>query len=524
MDSPVRKMQKKNDYNRHKLLRKIKRKREAEKEQQLHAAEKELKKRLKQPKYGDGKVYYLDNPEQARLNPETGGWQVLDKNGQSIANEGGYMLPTLEVDPINNPDLAGIAEKNTPQLNQGEIQSTVQKLWQPVKNYFNELSWRLQHPEEGPIGGKYTMPAIALAGLMGSDAALGAIDAAVEATGIPTFMANNPITTATIGAGIEAPMYSELIQRRLINGDNSGGLLQDAMDATVGLSALSRMPTVANNAYKLTKQGLNWVNRNYVKPYRLSRAINTGINNTQITPSKMQPFINTDWYNLLMSKNGNNYYRLASTKELAGKNSPNGMFLSHTTPWEEFVGSPTGYINVRMAEETNGSPILYEFPHSTFGDLKATGYTGLQAGYNDYNVADLGRQHLLFGDTSSGARGPVRVISDKNAELLEMDPFIMGITERPLKPNGLYDANPIYEDIYNGYQTAVSPEILNNAITNSNYMLYERTPNGIQKTLHIGENPKNIQPPASIVDFNTAKTASNQQALRRIRTSLKQSK
>lgn len=50
MDSPVRKMQKKNDYNRHKLLRKIKRKREAEKEQEQHAAEKELKRRLRQPK------------------------------------------------------------------------------------------------------------------------------------------------------------------------------------------------------------------------------------------------------------------------------------------------------------------------------------------------------------------------------------------------------------------------------------------------------------------------------------------
>lgn len=52
MDSPVRKMQKRNDYNRHKLLRKIKRQRKARAEQEAHAAEKELKKRLKlkQPK------------------------------------------------------------------------------------------------------------------------------------------------------------------------------------------------------------------------------------------------------------------------------------------------------------------------------------------------------------------------------------------------------------------------------------------------------------------------------------------
>lgn len=57
MDSPVRKMQKKNDYNRHKLLRKIKRRRKADNEKQSKIAEKELKRRLKvtPPKFEDGK-------------------------------------------------------------------------------------------------------------------------------------------------------------------------------------------------------------------------------------------------------------------------------------------------------------------------------------------------------------------------------------------------------------------------------------------------------------------------------------
>lgn len=57
MDSPVRKMQKRNDYNRHKLLRKIRRQRRAQVEQQKVAAEKELKRRLRvtPPKFGDGK-------------------------------------------------------------------------------------------------------------------------------------------------------------------------------------------------------------------------------------------------------------------------------------------------------------------------------------------------------------------------------------------------------------------------------------------------------------------------------------
>lgn len=55
-------MQKRNDYNRHKLLRKIKKQREAEKEQQAHIAEKELKRKLRKPRYDDGKDSENINP------------------------------------------------------------------------------------------------------------------------------------------------------------------------------------------------------------------------------------------------------------------------------------------------------------------------------------------------------------------------------------------------------------------------------------------------------------------------------
>ena len=58
MDSPVRKMQKRNDYNRHKLFRKIRRRRRAQAEQLSRVAEKELKKKLRVTpvKYGEGKI------------------------------------------------------------------------------------------------------------------------------------------------------------------------------------------------------------------------------------------------------------------------------------------------------------------------------------------------------------------------------------------------------------------------------------------------------------------------------------
>lgn len=55
MESTKRKMQKRNDYQRHKLFRKINRRRKAQAEADQHIAEKQLRKKLKLPKFGGGK-------------------------------------------------------------------------------------------------------------------------------------------------------------------------------------------------------------------------------------------------------------------------------------------------------------------------------------------------------------------------------------------------------------------------------------------------------------------------------------
>lgn len=52
MESPKRKMQKRNGYQRHKLFRKIKRRRKAQAEAEQHIAEKQLRKKLKKPQRG----------------------------------------------------------------------------------------------------------------------------------------------------------------------------------------------------------------------------------------------------------------------------------------------------------------------------------------------------------------------------------------------------------------------------------------------------------------------------------------
>ena len=56
IESPKRKMQKKNDYQRHKLFRKIKRRRKAQAEAEQQIAVKQLRKKLKLPKFENGKT------------------------------------------------------------------------------------------------------------------------------------------------------------------------------------------------------------------------------------------------------------------------------------------------------------------------------------------------------------------------------------------------------------------------------------------------------------------------------------
>ena len=56
IESPKRKIQKKNDYQRHKLFRKIKRRRKAQAEAEQQIAVKQLRKKLKLPKFGNGKT------------------------------------------------------------------------------------------------------------------------------------------------------------------------------------------------------------------------------------------------------------------------------------------------------------------------------------------------------------------------------------------------------------------------------------------------------------------------------------
>lgn len=92
MESPKRKMQKKNDYQRHKLFRKIKRRRKAQAEAEQQIAEKQLRRKLKLPKFGDGKEKVnLDNAH-------------FDKEGNLVDNTTGIKYIPTSDDVVITPN------------------------------------------------------------------------------------------------------------------------------------------------------------------------------------------------------------------------------------------------------------------------------------------------------------------------------------------------------------------------------------------------------------------------------------
>ncbi len=93
MESPKRKMQKKNDYQRHKLFRKIKRRRKAQAEAEQHIAERQLKKKLKMPKFGDGKGIKSETGAPLEVKD---GMLYYKETGEPFHNAG-LQLPEVEV-------------------------------------------------------------------------------------------------------------------------------------------------------------------------------------------------------------------------------------------------------------------------------------------------------------------------------------------------------------------------------------------------------------------------------------------
>lgn len=108
MESPKRKMQKKNDYQRHKLFRKIKRRRKAQAEADQHIAEKQLRKKLKLPKFDKGEDELSTYKKQVEMfndansDPTLPG-RLVDRNRITVNPETGDVIETgghVNLDPV----------------------------------------------------------------------------------------------------------------------------------------------------------------------------------------------------------------------------------------------------------------------------------------------------------------------------------------------------------------------------------------------------------------------------------------
>lgn len=108
MESPKRKMQKKNDYQRHKLFRKIKRRRKAQAEADQQVAMKQLRKKLKLHKFDRGEDELSTYKKQVEMfndansDPTLPG-RLVDRNRITVNPETGDVMETgghINLDPV----------------------------------------------------------------------------------------------------------------------------------------------------------------------------------------------------------------------------------------------------------------------------------------------------------------------------------------------------------------------------------------------------------------------------------------
>ena len=120
MESPKRKMQKKNDYQRHKLFRKIKRRRKAQAEAEQQVAVKQLRKKLKLPKFESGKTREVYISDIHFNNDDTAGG--IDRYG----NKFDYVeLPETVVAARRIPTFKDIEKQIGRKITQDEIDKVI---------------------------------------------------------------------------------------------------------------------------------------------------------------------------------------------------------------------------------------------------------------------------------------------------------------------------------------------------------------------------------------------------------------
>ena len=205
MESPKRKAQKSRDYRRHRMMRLLNRRKATAQQAMSKIAEKELMRRLRitpLKKFEDGKdaeydagilddVVITGNRRPANI--------MFDKDtGNYYRESTGDVVTPVNKLVEDDPSTWSFADKNgttfTPHgpvfnLKQGEIRQVEETpflsnnyIKQAAHNYMSELAYDINNNRV--VGGKYTMPAIALAPVIGSKIGGAAINSAFASHGL----------------------------------------------------------------------------------------------------------------------------------------------------------------------------------------------------------------------------------------------------------------------------------------------------------------------------------------------------
>lgn len=246
MDSPIRKQQKRNDYLRHKLFRKINRRKKAEKEQVMNAPMKELRRRLRQKRtFKCGKDAYVEGKDDIRFVEVQ--QPLYDQYGNLLDPATGMIgttaLPNVEVIADPNDVARGRAKRQFTEFNDATTVADGRPQNQPLQQRTEEdaakaAAWMKDHPILNNIG--------------------------LAAGSVPFVVASAPMA---IGGGelVGQALANPYVDALMTSGFGAHGL-QSLMNGTANWETALEIAPLTRLVKPIVKTGANMLDRAFPMP------------------------------------------------------------------------------------------------------------------------------------------------------------------------------------------------------------------------------------------------------------------
>ena len=333
MESPKRKAQKSRDYRRHRMMRLLNRRKATAKEAMSEIAEKELIRKLRitpLKKFEDGKdaeydagilddVVITGNRRPANI--------MFDKDTGNYYREstGDVVIPVNKL-VEDDPSTWSFVDKNgttfTPHgtvfnSNQGEIRQVEETpflsnnyIKQAAHNYMSELTYDINNNRV--VGGKYTMPAIALAPVIGSKIGSAAINSAFAAHGASEIAEGNITPEALLEVAplgqLAKPLYKGVLKSGIrqynprhvikqITAENAASMTPEQWTAAQDAAVARALNITPEETASLTKEQYEAAIARGINTEELSRlrllhnSVKAPNNKIRVNKGKGEPFI-----------------------------------------------------------------------------------------------------------------------------------------------------------------------------------------------------------------------------------------